>query len=851
MYLPGTMLIWAAFLLGVGSTIAFGLSTRGNGSMHRIARQTYGLMTTAIVLASILLMYLLLTHDYRLSYVWAYSDNALPLHYLISTFWAGQEGSFLLWVFCGVLLGVPLMFIARHYERRVMLFYNLTLLSLILLLLKQDPFRFHQGMTAGQVPLDGQGLNPLLQNPWMVIHPPIMFIGYASLAIPFCFALAALWMRRYDEWTRATLPWVLLSVVTLGTAIMMGGYWAYETLGWGGYWGWDPVENASLVPWLLTVALAHGMLLQRSRKRFRRTNLVLAVAAHLMVIYATFLTRSGVLADFSVHSFVDLGMTGWLVLIMLFFLVLSVVLLALRWRDVPRDPGDEPFLSRTIFLVLGILLLVGTALMVSVGTSSPLITRLWTDPATVGPDFYNRVGFPLAIAFGLVLGFIPFLGWRKPVAGAGRRLVVVAAITAALAVVAFVLGIRSPAPMLYAATAMFAVVGNGWLVVDRARGGGWGTAGGALSHVGMALMLLAFLTTGLYDSDQKARLTLDEPVEVLGYSMTFRGVEKRTPQARDAMVIEVERPGGGSFVLKPRMWVNKKSNQLVANPDVKSFATRDLYVAPVQYDPGEKAAPSGRLTLEHDVPAVFRDWRLIFRGFDMSGQDAVPGALSVGVVIDIERPDADPVTVRPSIVSTGEETRAEPVAIPGTETGQISATGLSVESGMVRVELHGLGGGVGRTALLEKGETLAYEGLRITFSDFDMSDFEPEEGRINIGVPLTVEREGRTEELEITVRQMPQGGMLTTPVTVPDAGGISLDIGAIDAEGGTVQLQILDPSLPAAQPELESFVVDVSVKPLISLVWIGTLLVIAGVIMALGMRRRDLASIPGAEAAGA
>ncbi len=169
-------------------------------------------MTAAIVVGSALLMYLLVTHDYRLHYVWAYSDNLLPLHYLISTFWGGQEGSFLLWIFWGVLLGLPLMRFARSYESRVMVVYNLTLLSLILLLVKQDPFRFHEGLTAAMIPMDGQGLNPLLQNPWMVIHPPIMFIGYASLGIPFAFAIAALWMKTYDEWTKVSMPWVLLSL---------------------------------------------------------------------------------------------------------------------------------------------------------------------------------------------------------------------------------------------------------------------------------------------------------------------------------------------------------------------------------------------------------------------------------------------------------------------------------------------------------------------------------------------------------------------------------------------------------------------------------------------------------------
>ena len=147
----------------------------------------------------------------------------------------------------------------------------------------------------------------------MVIHPPVMFLGFASLSVPFSFAIAALWKKRWDGWITRALPWALLTFLTLGTAILMGGYWAYKTLGWGGYWGWDPVENTSLVPWLFTAALVHGMFLQRARKRHRKINLVLACTAFAAILYGTFLTRSGVLADFSVHSFIDLGITGWLV----------------------------------------------------------------------------------------------------------------------------------------------------------------------------------------------------------------------------------------------------------------------------------------------------------------------------------------------------------------------------------------------------------------------------------------------------------------------------------------------------------------------------------------------------------
>ena len=839
MYIPGTVLLWAAFLLGVASTTTYALSIRDRQQWLRPARQTYMLMTAGVVVASGLLMYLLVTHDYRLVYVWAYSDNTLPLKYLVSTFWGGQEGSFLLWIFWGVLLGLPLMRVARHYESRVMIFYNLTILSLLMLLLRQNPFRFHEGLTAANIPMDGQGLNPLLQNPWMVIHPPVMFIGYASLAVPFAFALAALWMRRYDEWTKVSLPWVLLSLGTLGLAIMLGGYWAYETLGWGGYWGWDPVENASLVPWLATAALTHGMLLQRSRNRFRRLNLFLAISSFLLVVYATFLTRSGVLADFSVHSFVDLGITGWLVFDMAFFMLLGFGLLALRWREIPSEPGDEPFFSRTVFFVVGIILVVLIALIVGFGTSAPLISRLWGEPSQVGPDFYNRMGVWLAIALAAVLGATPFLGWRRAREGAGRRAAVVLAVTAAALAVGILLGLRGWLPVVYIAVALFCVVANTWAVADRARSRSWAAAGGAVAHVGIGLMLLAFMTTGWFDRGEKVRLTLGEPTQVMGYTMTFQGVDKPTPTARDAMVVEVSSPQGRSFVLKPKMWVNRKSNQLVANPDIKSFLTTDLYLAPVEFDPGQEAPPSARLTLSKGQAVSFRDWTLTFTGFDLSGQNAVPGALTVGMRVLLERPDAEPVTLTPSVISTGEGVQAVAVDIPGRPGAKLRVAGMNVDAGMIQAELLGLGGGVARTAVLAKDESLTYEGMRIHFAGFDMSGFDPEAGRIEFGVLLEVTGEAGTTEL---VSRVTQGG--AEPLAVPGSGGVTLQVGRIDAEGGRIQLQIIDPSVAPMGPEPMSLVLDVSTKPLIALVWIGTILVMVGVGMAMALRRRDLASIP-------
>jgi cytochrome c-type biogenesis protein CcmF len=692
--------------------------------------------------------------------------------------------------------------------------------------------------------MDGQGLNPLLQNPWMVIHPPVMFIGYASLAIPFAFAMAALWMQRYDEWTKVSLPWVLLSLVSLGTAIMLGGYWAYETLGWGGYWGWDPVENASLVPWLATAALTHGMLLQRGRKRFRRLNLVLAMFAYLLVVYATFLTRSGVLGDFSVHSFVDLGITGWLVFNMGFFLVASLGLLAFRWSAIPTEVGDEPFISRTIFFVVGILLFILIGLVVLMGTSAPLISRLWGEPAQVGPEFYNAMGYWIAVVFAAFLGGTPFLGWNRARKRIAPIFIGTLAITAVGLVIAALLGLSGMKSYVYVGAVLFAVIANVWAVIDYGRTQRWNLTGGPVSHVGMGLMMLAFLTTGWLDQDQKVRLRQDQPVEVLGYTMTFRGIEKPTPTARDAMVVEITDDRGGSFVLKPKMWVNKKSNQLIANPDIKSFLTTDLYLAPVEFQPASEPPPSARLMLAKDEPKAFNDWNLTFLGFDLTKQNAVPGALTVGVAVEIDRPDHEPVVLEPTMISTDEGVQAVAVEIPGVPGGRIRATGMNVDSGMIRVELLGLGGGIGRAAALTKGETLSYENLRITFADFDLSDFDPEAGKIDFGVVFSVDVDGQTVEVVPTFTSGMGGDPVVTPALVPGSGGITLSPTRIDAENGAVRLEVYDPSLPAEGPEPASLVLDVSTKPLIALVWIGTLLVMLGTVIAITLRSKDVASIP-------
>src|SRR4030095_14451442 len=294
----------------------------------------------------------------------------------------------------------------------VMAIYTLTLMGLLLILVRENPF-----VMLGKTPVDGTGLNPLLQDNWMVIHPPIMFVGYAATAIPFAFAMAALWRRQYDGWAARAFPWALGGFLVLGTAILMGGYWAYKTLGWGGYWGWDPVENASLIPWIFGTVLIHGLHMERAQGRYRRANYVFTFLAYIAVLYGTFLTRSGVLADFSVHSFVDLGISGWLTLLLGGFFLLGLYLIVTRWKEIPTKPNEDPFLSRGTFMVLATIVLLIMALVITARTPAPLLTRCIESQSQVGPSFYNRVNLPIALLVAFLVAIVPYLAWRGNSAG--------------------------------------------------------------------------------------------------------------------------------------------------------------------------------------------------------------------------------------------------------------------------------------------------------------------------------------------------------------------------------------------------------------------------------------------------
>lgn len=688
LYLPGALTMWCALIFALCSLWGYSLVLRGDAASLPFARRAYSFFALAVALASALLMILLLLRDFRIEYVHQYSGLDLPVHYQLAAFWAGQKGSFLIWLLWGALLGLAVRRTTGRSEAPVMGIYTLTLLGLLFILVRENPF-----VMLREAPLDGEGLNPLLQDDWMVIHPPIMFVGYAASAIPFAFAMASLWRRDWSGgWAARAFPWALAGFLVLGTAILMGGYWAYKTLGWGGYWGWDPVENASLIPWIFGTVMIHGLHMERVKGRYRRANYVFATLTFLSVLYGTFLTRSGVLADFSVHSFVDLGISGWLIALMVGFLALSVWLLATRLRQVPTEPNEDPLLSRGTFMVLATITLTVSALVIAAGTSAPLLTGFMENPGQVGPEFYNRVNLPIALLVALLLALVPYLTWKGDEPRVLLRKLLwpgVFALVVTGASVAY--GVRDLFHLLFILLSALALGSNLQKTLEKLRAGGLRGAGGYLAHVGVGIMLLGFIASSGYDRSVKVTLEQGAPKQVEDLKLTFTRFIPRQGFEKERMEVEVVRADGQRFHVYPKLFMNDRTRQVMANPDIRKTLLADLYVSPIEFDAGQQQ----RLDLAKGQTAQAGDLQVRFVDFDLNvdgnalAQMASGDPITIGGLVEVTPRGGRPTRVKPLYrldAKTG-EVQATPAALPG--GGSLFLSGINASTGQVQLEVDG------------------------------------------------------------------------------------------------------------------------------------------------------------------
>jgi cytochrome c-type biogenesis protein CcmF len=623
--LPGTIgqgFIWVSLVSLVVSALLFLPGFRGRNNALRIFKTAQALFLVhfaALLGAMAALYYIIGNHYFEYSYVWQYSSKDLPVKFLISCFWAGQEGSFLIWAFFQGLLGIILLYSSREWKNWVMPVYatgQLFLLTMVLgaelfgLKIGGSPFALlrempqNQGLGLFRDPdylkmiTDGNGLNPLLENIWMIIHPPALFLGYAVSFLPFTYAIASLWRKEYQAWLKPALKWTLAALLTLGFGILLGGRWAYESLTFGGFWAWDPVENASLVPWLFLVAALHMMIIAFKRQHSYSTTYLFTILVWVMVVYATYLTRSGVLGETSVHSFGDSGKALQMLIFNAIFLVFPIILVIIKRKDFPKKDADE-LLSREFWMLIGSVIVVLSAFQVIITTSVPALNKIFSTniaPPTDNVGYYNTWQLPFALLVGLLISVSQFMVYGKTQAKPFWRKIMVSTIIAFVLTVFFSLSdhiTRFDHAALLFGMMLVTVVSIEFIIKYFKR---TNNVGASLTHAGFAIfmigVILAFSNSRIIskntsgfdlgkEEDNAENLVLFKGrTQPMGnYFVTYSSQETKGRETfyRVDFVKKTDSATGKiAFSVFPSVNRNMRMGN-VYNPDTKHFIGKDIY----------------------------------------------------------------------------------------------------------------------------------------------------------------------------------------------------------------------------------------------------------------------------------
>jgi len=600
-------------------------------SWHRMGRWGFYINSLSIIGVGVCLFYILYNHYFEYHYAWSYTSRDLPVYYLVSGFWNGQEGGFLLWTFWQAVLGNILIWKAKSWEKPVMTIVSFSQLWLASMLLGIELFGAKIGSSpflllrkAIEAPIfsqpnylsfikDGQGMNPLLQNYWMVIHPPTLFLGLASVVVPFAYAVAGLWQKKYKEWVVPAIPYALFACMILGTGVVMGSLWAYESLNFGGFWAWDPVENASIFPWLIMVGGLHVLIVYKNSGHSYFTGVFLVLVSFIMVLYQSFLARSGILGETSVHSFVDNGLFWHLVAFILVFLGLVIYLVVTRYKEMPISKKDEETYSREFWMFVGAIFLGLSCFHLVLVTSIPVWNRMFgtkVAPPTDLVGHYNIIQASFAMVITLLTGFSQFLKYKKTDTAKFFISTLVYLLVALLITVPvdyfsglYKLHLVFQLVML---GAVYSLLVNGKVLIDAFKGK-FKLAGSAVAHIGFGLMLAGAIvaagTRGLVsvnesgtiaiagfdksaqgnkisgDSRENVMIYKNEPVKMGDYMVTYAG--DSTAEPNHFYKIDYRRYDSKgkmieSFELKPKVQLNDRMG-MTSSPDTRHYLTHDLY----------------------------------------------------------------------------------------------------------------------------------------------------------------------------------------------------------------------------------------------------------------------------------
>ena len=606
----GTILIGLGLVTTVYATLAVYRSIlRKDGRWWESGRNGVIAASALLGAAVVLLLVGFLNDDFGIDYVAQHSSRALPLYLKVTAIWGGQDGSLLLWAFLQALFGAILLARPSDETRPLMAWATVIMGLITAFFVSMTLFLSNPFAPSAAVPADGQGLNPLLRHPGMVFHPPAMYLGYVGLAVPFALALAALITRRIDDWSAAARSWTLGAWLFLGLGLLLGMRWAYDVLGWGGYWGWDPVENAGLMPWLTATALLHALIMDDRRRGFRWWSMILTVLSFVLVLFGTFTTRSGLIQ--SVHAFARSPLGPYFLAAMGVTIVASVALLYSRRRLLTTPGGSEDLLSREGMFSLTLILLLTITGSVLIGSVLPTLTQALTDTRfEAGPAWFDRVTGPQLGALVLVMGICPLMGGAIGTARRLGRLGITALIgTVAVPLVALLMGFQRPIPLIG-----FAVVGlaGGTVVGEIVRGAlkrtrhgenileaVWSMVGrnrrrygGYLVHLGIILMALGVIGTRFYPYETETVLKPGESVEVGGYSLALEDLQRQDQADHVATCapVSVYRDGRYAGALTPRLDDYTAYHQTVAVPAVMSSLRQDLYIVLAGWSAGGSQA---------------------------------------------------------------------------------------------------------------------------------------------------------------------------------------------------------------------------------------------------------------------
>ncbi len=610
----GTLSLYLAALLSFCSIFAnlWGARTSVGRWVESGTNAAYGVFG-CVCLASASLLYALLSRDFNVEYVASYSSSTLPIYYTVAAFWGGQKGSLLFWVFIQCLFSTIVLFQNRFKNQELLPYVTASLMSislffLLLLCFVTPPFE-----RLSFVPNEGSDLNPLLQNYWMTIHPPALYLGFISASVPFAFAIGALATRNLgDSWIRTTRRWALASWFFLSLGNLLGARWAYEVLGWGGYWAWDPVENAAIMPWFTSTAYLHSVMIQEKKDMLKVWNMTLVILTFALTIFGTFLTRSGVIS--SVHSFTQSGLGPYFLCFLSFILIVSIGLLIHRLPYLRSENELDSMLSREAAFLFNNLVLVGLAFATFWGTIFPILSE-WVRGVkiTVGPPFFNQVNGPLGVMLLLLTGIGPIIAWRRAnVESLKRQFSMPLMIGIGFGSALFLMGYQN-----YYAVLIFSLVGfvlagitGEFYRGTRARQAILGENapralkqlvsknprryGGYLVHLGVVLIFFG-VAGSFFTVEEQITVHKGQSFGVGRYELLYLGItEHDDPHISSKIAsVDVSIKGDKVAVMKPEKRFYKKQNQPTTEVDIRATLIEDLYLVLGSYD-----APSALATFQ-------------------------------------------------------------------------------------------------------------------------------------------------------------------------------------------------------------------------------------------------------------